>query len=233
MTKQDVTVPSESFSVDTQAPIAQAKSQYVETSVYGRDETGVTVIRDDGKGTFFPDIGTTPPKARPSGATGQSSGSVANELSMPLDALYPQWQEGKADAGIAIRLVSSALGDLQKAVESGCSSDSELLNVFVLAETQLFHALEKSRFNKAFEIVVSFCAWALRNAELSTQEPPSLQGMCAVLRELQDRPFLNVERATSLILDIERQGWSGESPISRAFQDGLSAFDDMQQGRLR
>ena len=232
MTKQDVAKPTVSVSEETQSPVAQVQPQYIETSVYGRDETGLTVIADNGKGTFFPDSGTIVPKTPIGKVRVRSPSSVTNEMPIPLDALYPQWQEGRADAGIAIRLVSQALRDLQKAVESACGSSAEMLNYFVLAETQLFQATEKSRFNKAFEIVVSFCAWGIRGAELSTQEPPSIQGMCAALREIQDRPFLNIERATTIILDLERQGWSGESPISRAFQDGLSAFDNTQEDRL-
>lgn len=233
MKRQDLTISTVGVAAETQSPVPQVKPQYVETKVHGRDETGLTVIDDSGEGTFFPDddLETNVPKVHFGKVRVRSSSSHTAEMSTPLDALYPQWQEGRADAGIAIRLVSQALKDLQKAIESACSSSAEVLNYFVLAETQLFQALEKSRFNKAFEIVVSFCAWSIRGAELSTRESPPVQGMCAALRELQDRPFLNVERATTLVLDLERQGWSGESPVSRAFQSGLST-DDAPEGRL-
>lgn len=127
-------------------------------------------------------------------------------------------------------MISKAADDLQKAIESPCNGELEILNYLVLAETQLFQALNKPSFNKALETVVSFSAWGLRNIDLSANTPPSLQGMCSVLREIQEHPFLTMDRATKLTLDLEDQGWSDESEISHAFEAGLSAFDKAQDG---
>lgn len=192
---------------------------YIETEVYGRKETGITVVDDAGYGTFFPDQ-----TALPDVEKYQRRASFENQDSSPtLDALYPQWAEERGEAAVAVRLVSKALNDLERLLES-CTSDIEALNYAVLAETQLFQALPKARFNRAFEIVVSFGAWGIRNSEFGLlEEELKIRTLCNVLRELSEKPFLSIGRASELIAALEQCGWSGESPVSQAFDEGLEA----------
>jgi len=77
-------------------------------------------------------------------------------------------------------------------------------------------------FNKAFEISLTFCAWSLRNAENDPANIPSLQGMCVALRELEGKPFVGIDRATQIVIELEEQGWSGDSPVSMAFENALN-----------
>ncbi|HUX90720.1 MAG TPA: hypothetical protein VMV48_08530 [Gallionellaceae bacterium] len=207
------------------------KPYQVDTRVLGSNETGITCIDEEGRGLFIPDVTEIPipPKSKDV-IDLPGSKSVGNKSSVSISELYPHWQENKVDTSIVIRLISKASDDLQIAVESSCSSELEIINYLVLAETQLFQALNRARFNKALETVISFCAWGLRNVDLSAKNSPSLQGMNSVLRELQDHPFITMDRATKLIMDLEEQGWSDESEISHAFDVGLSGFDQAQDG---
>lgn len=214
-------------------PLSEPKlnPRYFDTRVYGRNETGITVLDEGGRGTFFPDEETTLPEPGFGNSSKQKTGADYQEKSPALEALYPQWTEGQGEIGIAVRLVSNALSDLERLLEP-CTNETESLNYFVLAETQLFQALSKARFNKAFEIVVSFCAWGVRNMELGLPEAIPLQRLCSALRELSEQPFLSINRAASLIAILEKQGWRGESPVSRSFEEGLSAIFDQEQIEL-
>ena len=220
--------PTADLSDETQLPEAQSNRLiYVETTVHGRDETGLTIVGRSGKGEFFPDQTAVPPLYRSKQV--QQGDPNFTSRNITTNSLYPHWESGTADAGIAIHLVSQALEDLNSAAESPQRNETDIMNYIVLAETQLFQALEKARFNKAFEIVVRFCAWAVRNAQFGMSESPPIQGVCAALRELQEQPFLSIDRATTLISELQKQGWADTSTITNAFQQGLSAFYEAEQ----
>lgn len=196
-----------------------------DTRVAGRDETGLTVIEPTGKAVFIPES----PTSATEGAPPVAPSDLRLATDVPITALYPHWQEGQADAGVALRGISQAIADLDRAIDLSGDNNPQFLNLLVLAEAQLFKALPKTRFNKALELVVRFSAWALRNAELSDPQTLSLEAMCAVLRELEEQPFLDIRRATNLLTQLEKRGWSGVSPISKLLEEGLSAFDGAEQ----
>lgn len=222
MNSNATTVASKKFS-PTELPVVNQPYQ-IATKVLGSDETGITVVDEEGQGLFIPDtMGTQLPNY-----SGEAQGilisSINNVTDVSIRDLYPHWEESKTDTGVAIRLLSKATDDLQQAIESHCNSGIEILNYLVFAETQLFQALGKSGFSKPLETVVSFCAWGLRNIDLSSSAPPSLSGLTSALKEIQENPFIDMNRATRLIMDLEDQGWSDESPISHAFEAGMEAY---------
>lgn len=221
-----------STSNSTSIAETKATATYYVTTVHGRKETGLTVVDRTGQGTFFPDDETALPER---GYVNASQSKIRDDHqekeSLSLEALYPQWEDGQAEIGIAVRKVSNAFNDLEKLLEP-CTTDTESLNYIILAETQLFQALPKARFNRAFEIVVSFCAWSVRNIEFSLPHGLPLQALCSALRELSENPFLSIDRSAILITNLEKLGWSGESPVSRSFEEGLAAIFDEEQAEL-
>lgn len=221
-----------STSSSTSVAESKAAGTYYETIVHGRKETGLTVIDRTGHGTFFPDDETALPERGYGNASQRKiRADHQEEQSLSLEALYPQWVEGQAETGVAVRIVSNALNDLERLLEP-CTTETESLNYLVLAETQLFQALPKARFNRAFEIVVSFCAWSVRNIEFGLPQALPLQALCSALRELSEKPFLSIDRSAILLTNLEKQGWSGESPVSRSFEEGLAAIFDQEQTEL-
>jgi hypothetical protein len=216
-----------SSAATTQLPKKIKPGEYIETEVHGSRETGVTIVNESGRGTFFPDDET-----KISSQTTKSKVFISfpynkNEKAITLDALYPQWKETETETVKAISLVKKSFTELQNVVENPCISPAEVLNVLLIAETLLFQALENSKFNKAFELVVSFCAWALKNIELK-ENSPSFQGMCVALREIQEKPFIKLDRATRIIIELEKHGWSDESELSIAFNSGLNKLTNVR-----
>lgn len=199
---------------------------YIPTTVSGRDETGVTILGEDGTGTFFPDSGTlsnvVPLKTGRSLSESQTNAAALSSYRISVESLYPQWEESSEGPGEAIRLLRDATNELQSACDSLCSSELEILNSLVIADGLLFQAIKYSSFNKSFEIALNFCAWAIRNAQGADRERPPLQGMCAALHELQDKPFIDANRVTDLVINLEDQGWDGSSPVSVAFEMALA-----------
>lgn len=191
---------------------------WIKTRKANSDETGYTVVDDKGEGLFI----TQPSGGNVDGPSAVPAARNQSEARVSVSDLYPHWQDSESEAGMTLLMLKRAVDDLQAAIETGAKSRIELLNAMALVEGTLFRALEYSKFSEPLESVVSFCAWALRNSGLSDPHSSSLQGMSAVLRELQEQPFLNINRATELIVRLESQGWSGESPISFAFQEGLA-----------
>jgi hypothetical protein len=209
----------------TRPPIGELAPVYIETTVAGDRATGITVVDEKGKGTFFPDeTGVKLSDKASSARTNEPLRATA-----PVHALYPHWEEGKSTAGLAIGSVSLAMKDLEAAAEISEDSNPQFLTLFQLAETDLFRALTQARFNKSFELVVYFCAWALRNAAFSDSRTLSLQGMISVLRELQESPFIQINRATELVTGLEMQGWNGESKVGKLFAQGLATSRRQEQ----
>ena len=188
------------------------------------DETGLTIIGDDGLGVYFPDNPTNTNILPLKGGSLLKGVAARSAPTVSIEKLYPHWGGEDQGPGQAVRSVRIASTELHQTMESICCSELELTSALVLADSQLFKALKFAGFNKALELVLYFCAWALRNGENEIDRLPQLQGICSVLNELEGNPFLSIDRATQIILDLEEQGWSGESPISRAFENSLN-FD--------
>jgi hypothetical protein len=214
--------------VDTTPGARQSEAiHYIETIDAADETTGLTIVDQSGRGVFIRDEGT---KVPPRIGTAASPPHHAEQRITSIKALYPHWEDTQADAGIATRLVSLALRDLEAAADLSSDSGPEFFNHLVLAEGSLFQAVDKSRFNKAFEIVVHFCAWGLRNGALENPRTLSIQGMCSALREVQDSPFLLIDRAATIVTGLEKQGWNGESTVSRLFKQALAVAENGQTG---
>lgn len=194
---------------------------FVRTRVAGTGEAGTTLIENARSAVFFP-TDTTRVAVR---GDSLAEDRISDNNAVGVSDLYPHWEEGRTDAGIAVRFVSLAVKDLQQAIEMSDDMSPEFLNHMVLAETSLFQTLSKAHFNKAFASVIDFCAWGIRNAAFESPNKPSLEGLCSALRELQEQPFVDMNRATDIVLELENQGWSGESPISQAFREGMPLAD--------
>ena len=161
----------------------------------------------------------------PSPKDGEAAPEAPAASAVLLESLYPHWDEESAvDAALAVRQVRMALADVERAVEAVSANEiSAALNYLALAESALFKALSSSTFNRALYAAVSFEAWALRNVEQKQMMLAPLQTMVASLREIADRPFSEFNRSAEIITDLEAVGWNGESPISTAFVEGLTA----------
>jgi hypothetical protein len=53
--------------------------------------------------------------------------------------------------------------------------------------------------------------------------------MISVLRELQESPFIQINRATELVTGLEMQGWNGESKVGKLFAQGLATSRRQEQ----
>jgi hypothetical protein len=201
---------------DATAP-ASSPLRYIETTVHGTTQTGLTVLGADGKAVFFGDEVTRLPEPSSS-----STAPRASEADVPTSKLYPHWHVEPADIGLAVRAVGQAVQELQKAIEAGEDSPG-FLNAAVIAQKHLFEALPHSTFNRAFELLVQAMAWGLKNYDIGKDgKAPSVTTLCAVLREIREQPFLELQRAAKLLKGLESQGWVARSPIETAFEKGFT-----------
>ena len=197
-----------------ESPRATKTGAFFKTRIANSNETGFTIIEDEENAVFF--------RSDSSAITGDTEViDKPPERHAPVTRLYPHWEDDSTETGLALKLLQDVSRRLDAAAEAGVDEPGSL-NHIVRAEGMLFQALKSSRFHRPFEMAISFCAWALRNVGGNGKGIPSLQGMTSALRNLEEQPLLSLSQASTLIRNLEKQGWSGQSPIEIAFRLGLA-----------
>jgi len=184
--------------------------KFVRTRVAVSNVTGSTLVTGDSDSSeyiFFPDSPV--------------------DSSAPLEQLFPHWHEGEVDAAAAVYRLKQAQIDLHKVAVLGAGEEMEAANLKALAESSLFGALPRANFNPAFYSVLSFCAWALRNASpVGIEEPMKLARLVGAILELRDNPYLDYGRGSEIIDELREAGWNGDAPAVSAFRAALNLDDE-------